>query len=250
MDNLTIEHIMPQNKNLSKSWQNMLGDNWEQVHDRYLHTLGNLTLTAYNSELGDKPFEEKKEMLSEFHTKVVLLNKDVKDCEVWNASTIETRAENLATEITKLFVVKQPEPLILFTDPRYNEYTCDEPENATYKTPNYYILQGERVTVTNFADMLRSIIERLYISNPKIIEEMARNNDYLLSWSQNIMFSYDVNKVSGDYKLAKTNIYESTGFSAAHIMYIVQALLDKYDIDRSEFVYSARSYKNQVKESE
>ncbi len=247
-DNLTIEHIMPQNKNLSTVWQKMLGENWEADRDKYLHTLGNLTLTAYNSELGDKPFDEKKELLSEFHTKVVLLNEDVKDCDVWNASTIETRAENLASEITKLFVVNLPEPLIVFTDPRYNEYTCDEPENATYKTLNYYILQGERVAITNFADMLRSIIERLYVIDPTIIEEMARNNARLLSWSQNIMFSYDVNKVSGDYKLAKTNIYESTGFSAAHIMYIVQALLDRYDIDRSDFVYSARSYKSTDKE--
>lgn len=60
---LSIEHIMPQNRNLSKSWQAMLGDNWEYVRDRYLHTLGNLTLTGYNSELGDKPFEDKKELL-------------------------------------------------------------------------------------------------------------------------------------------------------------------------------------------
>ena len=55
-DNLTIEHIMPQNKNLSTAWQKMLGEEWETVRDRYLHTLGNLTLTGYNSELGDKPF--------------------------------------------------------------------------------------------------------------------------------------------------------------------------------------------------
>ena len=41
----------------------MLGENWEQVHDKYLHTLGNLTLTGYNSELGDKPFDVKKNML-------------------------------------------------------------------------------------------------------------------------------------------------------------------------------------------
>lgn len=57
---LSIEHIMPQNRNLSKYWRMMLGDNWESVHDRYLHTLGNLALTGYNSELGDLPFDEKK----------------------------------------------------------------------------------------------------------------------------------------------------------------------------------------------
>lgn len=55
------------------------------------------------------------------------------------------------------------------------------------------------------------------------------------------MFSYDVAKINGDYKLGNTDIYESTGFSAAHIMYIIRALLEKYDVDRNDFVYSARS---------
>ena len=56
VDNLTIEHVMPQNSNLSTEWQTMLGSNWAVVKDKYLHTLGNLTITAYNSELGDKTF--------------------------------------------------------------------------------------------------------------------------------------------------------------------------------------------------
>lgn len=242
-DNLTIEHIMPQNKNLSTTWQNMLGDNWLADRDKYLHTLGNLTLTGYNSELGDKAFGEKKELLDTVHTKVIILYEDIKDCDVWNAETIEFRAQKLAGKIVKLFPIIMPEQKVSFADPRYKEYTCDDPEEATYKAPSYYILQGERVNSSNFADMLRSIVSRLYAIDGTIIEDMARHNERLLSWSQNIMFSYDVNQISGDYKLDGTDIYESTGFSAAHIMYIIRALLDKYDIDRNDFVYSARSNK-------
>ena len=98
--------------------------------------------------------------------------------------------------------------------------------------------------------MLRSVVSRLYELDSSIIEKMARNNERLLSWSQNVMFSYDVDEVYGDYKLGDTDIYESTGFSAAHIMYIIRALLDKYDIDRSDFVYSARSTKPTGKEEQ
>lgn len=249
-DNLTIEHIMPQNKNLSTAWQNMLGDDWQNVRDTYLHTLGNLTLTGYNSELGDKAFEEKKELLATVHTKVVILYEDVKDCDAWNAETIKNRANNLANMVVALFPIVQPEKEVSFADPRYKEYTCDEPDEATYKAPNYYILQGERVNTNNFADMLRSIISRLYAIDKTIIEDMARKNERLLTWSQNIMFSYDVEQISGDYKISGTDIYESTGFSAAHIMYIVRALLDKYDIERSDFVYSARSNKPVSKDKE
>ena len=85
VDNLTIEHVMPQNSNLSSEWQTMLGSNWAVVKDKYLHTLGNLTITAYNSELGDKTFAEKKKKLLEAKTKIVNLNEDIMACEAWNA---------------------------------------------------------------------------------------------------------------------------------------------------------------------
>ena len=250
-DNLTIEHIMPQNKNLSTAWQKMLGEDvWQSVQEKYLHTLGNLTLTAYNSELGDKPFDVKQKELDDVKTKVVVLYSDVKGCTVWNAEAIELRADRLADIIVKLYPIEQPAQTISFADPRYKEYTCDDPDNATYKAPNYYVLQGERVNTTNFAEMLRSIVSRLYELDSSIIEEMARNNERLLSWSQNVVFSYDVNEVYGDYKLGDTDIYESTGFSAAHIMYIIRALLDKYDIEWSDFAYSARSTKPSGKEEQ
>ena len=239
-DNLTIEHIMPQNKNISTAWQDMLGANWQEVKDKYLHTLGNLTLTAYNTELGDKPFAEKKQMLDGV-TRVVALYADVKICDEWNATTIEARADKLSTTILDLYPMIKPETSISFADPRYQEYTCDDPDNATYKTPNYFILQGERVSATNFAEMLRLVVKRLYTIDATIIEKMAHTNEKLLPWSQNIMFSYDPEVTTGDDKLGDTNIYVSSGFSASHIMCIIQALIDKYDIERTDFVYSAKN---------
>ncbi len=103
--NLTIEHIMPQNKNMSKEWQEMLGENWVDDKEKYLHTLGNLTLTGYNSELGDKPFVEKKKMLNDLQTKVVILYEDVLNKEVWNAAAIEERAEKLANIIKDIYPI-------------------------------------------------------------------------------------------------------------------------------------------------
>lgn len=250
-DNLTIEHIMPQNKNLSSVWQKMLGENeWQGIQEKYLHTLGNLTLTAYNSELGDKPFDEKKKELDEANTKVVNLYSDVKSCTEWNATNIEKRAERLANTIVDLFAVEKPTTEISFADPRYQEYTCENPDDATYKTLNYYVLQGERVNITNFAEMLRSICTRLYEQDSSIIEEMARDNERPLSWSQTVMFSYDEGQVYGDYKMEGTDIYESTGFSSANVMYLIRAILEKYDIEMSDFVYSARSTKPAGKEDE
>ena len=64
------------------------------------------------------------------------------------------------------------------------------------------------------------------------------------------MFSYDEGQVYGDYKMEGTDIYESTGFSSANVMYLIRAILEKYDIEMSDFVYSARSTKPAGKEDE
>jgi uncharacterized protein with ParB-like and HNH nuclease domain len=240
-NNLTIEHIMPQNRNLSTSWQKMLGENWQEVQDTYMHTLGNLTLTGYNSELGDKPFLNKKAMLEENVTKIIRLYSDVKDKEEWNRDTIEKRALRLANEIIELFPIENPKQLISFVDPRYKEYTCEEPDNATNKTPNYYVLLGERVVVSNFADMLKSVVMKLYELDSNVIKQMARNGETIAEWSKIVMFSYDSNIVKGDYVIPNTNIYESVGFSAWYILWIIKLLIEKYELSYDDFVYSARS---------
>ena len=80
--------------------------------------------------------------------------------------------------------------------------------------------------------MLRSVIERLYAMDSSIIEHMARTNEGLENWPQNIMFSYD--KKPGQRLIANqgTDIYENTNFSARYVIFIIRALLDKYGIDR------------------
>lgn len=190
MDTLTIEHILPQNKNLSTAWKRMLGSDWERVRERYLHTLGNLTLTGYNSELGDLPFAKKQSLLADQNTHVTVLYRDVKDQTEWNAQTIEARAERLSQEILRLFAVEQPKTKIDFSDPRYQLYTVSDPHNATYKTVNYYELLGERVNVDSFAWMVRSVAGKLYDMNHSIIDRMARNLEVFPAWS-NPVFAYD-----------------------------------------------------------
>ena len=94
----TIEHILPQNENLSQKWQQALGQRWKEIQKKYLHTLGNLTLTGYNSEYKDKFFTDKKEMKGGFKESRLHVNKDLRDLETWNEETINNRAEQLAKQ--------------------------------------------------------------------------------------------------------------------------------------------------------
>lgn len=103
VEEYTIEHIMPQNKNLSAEWQDALGDNWQEVQKNYLHNLGNLTLTGYNPELSDKPFLEKRDMEGGFADSPLRLNNGLGHAECWDREAILSRAKELSARAIEVW---------------------------------------------------------------------------------------------------------------------------------------------------
>lgn len=103
IENYTIEHIMPQNNSLSPEWQQMLGANWREVQKSYLHTIGNLTLTAYNSEMSDHPFMVKMDMGGGFKESALRLNAYIVKLTEWNEQRIKERASLLADKAKKIW---------------------------------------------------------------------------------------------------------------------------------------------------
>jgi len=99
-DKVNIEHIMPQKLPLRKEWQQMLAASYSNIHKKWLHTLGNLTLTGYNPELSNKPFEEK---LTHLRSSNLTLNQYFRDLETWNEEAIKNRAEHLADIAIKIW---------------------------------------------------------------------------------------------------------------------------------------------------
>lgn len=95
VNELTIEHILPQNENLSEKWKKALGPKWREVQETWLHTLGNLTLTGYNPEYSDKPFAEKRDMKGGFKESPLKLNRLLASLETWDECAICTRAKQL-----------------------------------------------------------------------------------------------------------------------------------------------------------
>ena len=105
--NYTIEHIMPQNIEHNLSWQQMLGEDWQEVHSLYLHTLGNLTITGYNAEMSNKSFVEKVNGKSGFKHSHLKLSESIAQCDVWNKKAIQRRTNILTDIILKIW--KYPE---------------------------------------------------------------------------------------------------------------------------------------------
>ena len=103
VDEYTIEHILPQNEDLSAAWRSDLGPEWERVHEKWLHTLGNLTLTGYNSEYSDRPFAEKRDMEGGFRMSPLHLNEGIGSLERWDEQAIQVRAIRLSDVATSVW---------------------------------------------------------------------------------------------------------------------------------------------------
>lgn len=113
----SIEHVLPQNEDLRPEWRTMLGSDWKAVQETWLHRLGNLTLTGYNSTYSDRPFSEKKTIAGGFDESPLRLNKFIREQSAWDGKTIEQRGKLLAEKavtvwrplVVDLLAVKQRE---------------------------------------------------------------------------------------------------------------------------------------------
>lgn len=98
VDQYTIEHILPQNPELSAAWRQELGYDWQRVQQQWLHTLGNLTLTGYNAEYSDRPFAEKRDMEGGFAESPLRVNAGLGKLTKWDEAAIQSRAGRLADQ--------------------------------------------------------------------------------------------------------------------------------------------------------
>ncbi|GAA9196398.1 DUF262 and DUF1524 domain-containing protein [Helicobacter pylori] len=160
----TTEHIMPQT--LTEEWGRDLGENFQEIHDKYLHTIGNLTLTGYNDKYSNKSFQEKRDMEKGFKDSPLRLNQNLKDLESFGEEEIKKRANDLADLALKIW-----------TYPSLNAETLekykpkkDKKEKKVYDLSSYKFSSHSR----ELFDILSKGIKAL---DEKIVENF--NQDYI-----------------------------------------------------------------------
>ena len=164
IDDYTIEHIMPQNENLSPMWRKELGDEWRNVHDELLHTLGNLTLTGYNSEYSDKPFVEKRDMNNGFAESSLFLNRGLAMVKVWNRESIEERANFLAKRA-----------LSVWSKPVLSEEKYDYYKNKSITKPEFSVKDFKHLTNLKNRDMFNRFRRDIMSFDPNIEEVFVKS---------------------------------------------------------------------------
>jgi len=131
VDEYTIEHILPQNPELSTAWQQALGPEWQRIQQQWLHTLGNLTLTGYNAEYSDHPFTQKRDMKGGFKESPLKLNAGLGQLGGWNETAIQDRAGRLAGQALTVWTAPTLDDATLATYqpakvPAISGYTIDD----------------------------------------------------------------------------------------------------------------------------
>ena len=165
IENYTIEHIMPQNTSLSPEWQHDLGVNWKEIQKTYIHTIGNLTLTAYNSEMSDRPFMDKMNMPGGFKESALRLNAYLVKLTEWNEDHITERAQQLAAKAVQIW------PYPSLTNAELAPYTAEEKSAPKYTLETYDINAFTKILfetldrrIMNLSPAVKREYKKLYIA--------------------------------------------------------------------------------------
>lgn len=160
---LTVEHVMPQT--LNKEWRIDLGEDAEYIHAKYLHSLGNLTLTGYNSEYSNKPFVLKKTIGKGFNNSPLYLNEYIKSVDVWSENQIIERGNLLSAQFLNIWPVYKP--LNQYpVNTSVEKIKLDDPQLDVIvigkKPKSFYFLNYTDEDVCSWKDLYIQIINMLY----------------------------------------------------------------------------------------
>ncbi|MEI7668168.1 MAG: HNH endonuclease family protein, partial [Erysipelotrichaceae bacterium] len=219
---LTIEHIMPQT--LTPIWERELGEHFEEVHLTYLHTLGNLTLTAYNSEYQNYPFIKKRDMNHGFRESKIKLNNFVSQCDNWGEHQIQERAKLLI----ELALSCWKSPISRFV-PKKNEgltYSIDDEQSFMYSQIVSYEYMGKEFIVSSWADFYKQIVQNLYDKDSTVINSILL--DQLFATELKTMLSSIENKLRSPYKVAE-NVFLELNLNTNTKLILLRKLISYYN---------------------
>ena len=184
----TIEHIMPQT--LNGDWKAMLGDNFEEIRDKYLHTFANLTLTGINSELSNKPFEIKRdgkkignEIYPGYKNSKYRLTKNVTLCDKWTEIELQNRCNEIVATFLRLYPLPQTtfKPLPKPVDEASLDEETFSPTNRILKG---FRLFGNEYNETTWKGMLLHVVKLVIERYTDIVDTLYDAEGYFWSAKQ------------------------------------------------------------------
>lgn len=233
VSNLTIEHILPQKENAAV-WKKEVGENYSSVYEIYLHTLGNLTITGHNSELGTKSFSEKKKIIKD-NSKANILNKEVLSADKWNEASIKNRAKILANMLIDEFKYVNVHSEI--NEANELSFGVNSGMDFSDTKPDGFAFVGEYTKVTSWADLLTKFISVVYDLDTDLMTDLASNN-YSIPNATRVYITNDKRKLRKAKQIDNSGIYYEANLSANNIISFIKDLLSKMNLDTEDFSFS------------
>ncbi|MDM8565626.1 DUF262 domain-containing protein [Candidatus Halobeggiatoa sp. HSG11] len=182
-NDLSIEHIMPQT--LTSKWRESLGVNFAEIHEEYLNTLGNITLTGYNSSMSNKPFLEKRNMEKGFKESRLYLNKSLCEVEHWDEDTIVSRAKSLENRALKVW--GYPISNYESADEILKLFTLDD-DNKSFtgeKIISFKFMEEKEKKVNSWKELYKKVCLILYELDPIKFKQIT--TDYTFTYNGDIL---------------------------------------------------------------
>lgn len=229
----SIEHIMPQH--LTASWIEKLGDEYERIHETWLHRLANLTLTAYNSKYSNRDFIEKRDMDNGFKKSGIRMNQWIGQQDKWTEAELVERNNILVQRALEIWEYpstdyKAPEKLL-------DMVSLEDDAVLTGRNLAKYSFMGVETPVTSWADMYQQVITTLHKSNKSVMTHLAVVNDPNVELSSH--FTRDENAIQTNRKI-DDNLYIWTGIDTQYKQNVLRKLFSMFGIEENELIFYLR----------
>ena len=227
----TIEHIMPQT--LSPVWQKELGEKSQQIHEQWLHTLPNLTLTGYNSKYSNRPFKDKLDVENGFKDSNLRLNQYVRECLKWTEEELVERQSRLSKKSLKLWYY----PTTSYAPPveETNEYLLEDDFDFTGYTLVSYTLYDVESKVQSWKEMQIDVVKYLLEQHTTKIMSLCADQKF-----------YDLSllETTNNFTEISRSVFLYTNCSTRTKINILKKIFEQCDVEQSELGFLIKKDSN------
>ena len=236
----SIEHIMPQH--LTPTWVSDLGEDYEQIHELWLHRIANLTLTAYNSKYSNSSFAEKKSMENGFDDSGIRMNTYISKKDKWTLAELEERNDYLIGR--SLTIWEFPATEFKPAEKQMDSYTLDDDVELRGRLIARFSYKNTEQPVASWVEMYQKMLQILYAEDKTIITKLA------LSSEDNTALHFSMNEADFTKNVeVGDGIYVWTNTNTQSKLSVLNRIFNLYGADPTDLVFYLRD-ENEATEDE
>lgn len=233
----SIEHIMPQH--LTPAWVKSLGDDYEQIHETWLHRIANLTLTAYNSKYSNSTFEEKKSMKNGFEDSGIRMNTYIAKKDKWTLAELEERNQYLMGRALEIWAA--PTTAFKPVEKQLDSYTLDDDTSLSGRQIARFSYKNTEQPVSSWVEMFQKVLQILYAEDKNVITKLAASTEDNVA----LHFSMKESDFTKSVEIGD-GIFVWTNTSTQSKLSVLNRVFKLYDTDPTDLVFYLRDENESV----